>query len=840
MKSSLRLFLFIVYISGSITLFGILLISLPQTVWLQFIRDWSFILTIIFYLLTIEEFYQWVKNGKRSEMSDIVAILFFFFLIFFFSKDFLTSLMGAFSIYLWIGIIELRDYPILNKILIISLVTYNIIFIAGIFSSYLNNSVYLDTSFAFSFWIILILGFILFGRKYLIVWRFLSPEYLMLFIYVIAWLAVVIINRYARIFETSSPFRSGEFNTIDFFLNIYFIFILVNWVIYFISGPILNKLLGIKKIENDDLFKIVNKVKKEIGIKGKVKIGFGKYPILNAMAYGSIFDKRIAIIAEDINQIPKDELKGIIAHELAHIRGKHTLILTFITTIDLIIRMVLDIPATYYDYTFGNPSVPLFTFIVINLSIYIILFILVRILEGRADLRAKKAGFARELAKALYNLESFYASGREIGFNTMLLSEEKITNDNKILDYINTASYLYGSMIKPSRFSLLGNLLNSHPPSYYRIAALLDDKLKPTKEAILPFICLKKSKQKKYAQIFEKSRQKFKVIANEKFKEYFQIDDIAVLSNNLHRREIFKFDLNKDFIFRNKITDEIICGHLMDVQFLDSICARDQFIITNLKTHEKEYLESAFFIRNQIDLGETYYFQKDSPLILKDIQEEERNYIFLDQNNNQFLKPILKTKLPNSMALIKNLENNEVFFKDKGKIRLLKCVGVSKTDDFNNIEIILSEDENLKESELVSYYLKDLIIKPRTIYLPIRKDFQNRKSEVKVMKWLIANKILTQIYLKKPVNNFEMGYIHSIDIENSVKKKSKNEEERHISLLKLGNIFGKETSIPFQTIESIGFELESVIIQKKSATSLTSRLGYKILKKLKPNKIIIT
>ena len=83
MKSSRRLFLFIVYILGAVSLVGILLISLSQTVWLQLIKNWSFILTIILYLLTIEEFYQWVKNGKRSEMSDIVAILFFFFLIFF-------------------------------------------------------------------------------------------------------------------------------------------------------------------------------------------------------------------------------------------------------------------------------------------------------------------------------------------------------------------------------------------------------------------------------------------------------------------------------------------------------------------------------------------------------------------------------------------------------------------------------------------------------------------------------------------------------------------------------------------------------------------------------------
>ena len=127
-------------------------------------------------------------------------------------------------------------------------------------------------------------------------------------------------------------------------------------------------------------------------------------------------------------------------------------------------------------------------------------------MEGNADLRAKKAGYAKELAKALYNLESFYATGREFGLNTMLLCDEKITKDNQFLDYVDTAEYLYRSMIRPSRGSLLANFMNSHPPSYFRIAALLSDELKPGKEALLPFICLKRSKQIKYAKKFEKAR----------------------------------------------------------------------------------------------------------------------------------------------------------------------------------------------------------------------------------------------------------------------------------------------------------------------------------------------
>ncbi|MCK4286750.1 MAG: M48 family metalloprotease, partial [Candidatus Lokiarchaeota archaeon] len=486
---------------------------------------------------------------------------------------------------------------------------------------------------------------------------------------------------------SNKPLIFNDINILDFFFNIYFVLIVINWLIYFVSGPILDKMLGIKKVKDKKTLEIVREVKKDIGIKQNVKVGYGKYPILNAMAYGSFFDKRIAIIAEDINQIPNDELKGIIAHELAHTKGKHTMILTIITTVDLFVRMLFGIPATFYDYTFGNPQIPMAIFIILNLAIYFFLFIFVRILEGRADLKAKRAGYANELSKALYNLESFYATGREIGFNTMLLCDEKITRDNQLLDYMNTAIYLNRSMIKPSRISLLGNFINSHPPSYYRIAALLGDELKPNKEAILPFICLKKSSQKNYAQKFEEARQKFKIIANEKFKQSFQVKDISLLMQSLRKKEVYKFDLTKNFIFRNRITDEIIIGKLNDIHFLDDICEGVQFMITNLKSNQKEIINAAIYTHSQIEFDETYFFQKNTPLTLADIDIKQKNtviensYIFLDKENNKILKPILKTKLPNSLALLKSFKERDIFLKNKGELNISRCVNVLEAND---------------------------------------------------------------------------------------------------------------------------------------------------------------
>ena len=210
----------------------------------------------------------------------------------------------------------------------------------------------------------------------------------------------------------------------------------VNWLIYFISGPILDKMLGIKRVDDERLLAIVDQVKRDIGIKGKVKIGFGKYPILNAMAYGAVFDKRIAIIAESKDQIPEDELKGIIAHELAHTKGRHTLILTLITSGDLLIRMFLGIPATYYDYTFGDPQIPMIVFILLNLVIYMFLYIFVRILEGKADLMSKKAGYANNLAKALYNLERRMFYCLNCPYLVVLCDLEELINWQLLNDHV--------------------------------------------------------------------------------------------------------------------------------------------------------------------------------------------------------------------------------------------------------------------------------------------------------------------------------------------------------------------------------------------------------------------
>ncbi len=837
-----RYSLLLIYLIGSLSTFLIIYFYLKINL-AELFSDWAFLVMICLFAITIEEFYVWAKNGKRSELSDLIAMAFFFFIIYVFTKDILTSIMGAFSIYLWIGVIELKEYPIINKLLTISLITYNLIFIAGVISSYLEkskiltSSIVLDTTFAFSFWIILGLGFLLFGRKYLIVWRFMSPQYLVIFLYIIGWLFVVFLSQFIN------PILL-EFNIkFDLLSIIYVILIVINIIIYFISGAFIDKLLGIKEVKDEKLLNIVEEVKKDIGIKGKVRVGFGKYPILNAQAYGPFFNKRIAIIANDIENIKEDELKGIIAHELAHTKGNHILILTFITIGDLIVRYFLKIPATFYDYTFGNPQIPLIYFIIINIGIYIILYFFVRILEGYADLRTKEAGYKIELTKALYNLESFYASGRETGLNTMLLCEEKITKDNQLLDYIDTAKYISHSMVKPSRISLLGNFINSHPPSYHRIAAILGDDINPYKEAILPLLCAKNSKRIKYGKKFEKQVIEFKEIANNKFKELFDIEDISNLLKDLKIRDLYKDEFEKDYLFKNIINSKLILGKIKDIEFIDDISDTFQYKIENLKNNKIEYLNSFLYPKTEVKFGNHYVFNKDIPLILQEIEfnkeNNDGNYVFVNNNEEKVLKPIKKTKLPISLDLIKTFQGKDLFLKSKGILQITECINVKKTGDTNYTLELMKNHNNNSEKEIFKLSLKDLIVRPKNIYYSIRKSERYKKSETELLNWLLNNKIRSYFYLKKPVNNVEIGYLKEISkkqINFDKNKKTKNEESETIVIIE--NIFNKTIELSLKQLDLISFSYDSAMIQLKSETSGMSKIGYKILKKIKPDKIM--
>ncbi|MFX0030846.1 MAG: hypothetical protein ACFE8B_16655, partial [Candidatus Hermodarchaeota archaeon] len=173
--------------------------------------------------------------------------------------------------------------------------------------------------------------------------------------------------------------------------------------------------------------------------------------------------------------------------------------------------------------------------------------------------------------------------------------------------------------------------------------------------------------------------------------------------------------------------------------------------------------------------------------------------------------------------------------------KVIKCVDIVKAKKLEDYVLILTDPGHDNNQNQMQYSLKDLIIKPQRIYLAISKDLHFRKSEVRILNWLKDNHILIYMYLKKPVNNLEVGYIQNFDINyEETKKKSGNKTIKNHNYISLQNIFGSEINIPYDKVESISFRYNSVMIQIKSATSFSSRLGYKLLKKFKPERIILT
>lgn len=121
----------------------------------------------------------------------------------------------------------------------------------------------------------------------------------------------------------------------------------------------------------------------------------------------------------------------------------------------------------------------------------------------------------------------------------------------------------------------------------------------------------------------------------------------------------------------------------------------------------------------------------------------------------------------------------------------------------------------------------------------ISKSIKYREAELAVVEWLIKNKKQAHVWLKKPVNNLEVGIITNISVNNQIlKQKDLNKENKNEIALVIKNIFGKEKALSYKTIELINFEHDTVLIQKKSDTTFFSGIGYKILKRIKPESVL--
>ncbi|GAH10491.1 unnamed protein product, partial [marine sediment metagenome] len=52
---------------------------------------------------------------------------------------------------------------------------------------------------------------------------------------------------------------------------------------------------------------------------------------------------------------------------------------------------------------------------------------------------------------------------------------------------------------------------------------------------------------------------------------------------DINRIELYKLEIEKDYVFKNKVTDEIVIGKLKDVKFKDGVCDTDEYVVNDIK-----------------------------------------------------------------------------------------------------------------------------------------------------------------------------------------------------------------------------------------------------------------
>ena len=178
----------------------------------------------------------------------------------------------------------------------------------------------------------------------------------------------------------------------------------------------------------------------------------------NAFATGRSPERAaIAVTAGLLDTMPEDELAGVIAHELAHIRNRDTLLMTVTATLAGAVGMVAQFGGMFgRDRSRLGPIGGLLLVILAPLAAMIVQMAVSRNREYEADrLGATIAGSPAGLARALRRLEA----GRHAAINGAAEANP-------------ATAHLF--IVNPLSGARLDNLFSTHPATENRIAALAE------------------------------------------------------------------------------------------------------------------------------------------------------------------------------------------------------------------------------------------------------------------------------------------------------------------------------------------------------------------------------
>jgi heat shock protein HtpX len=190
----------------------------------------------------------------------------------------------------------------------------------------------------------------------------------------------------------------------------------MNFVMYFISGSMVLKMYGAKTIERHqapELFDMVDDLRKRAGLPmPTVAIAPQEQP--NAFATGRNPENAVVCVTSGILRVvTREELEGVIAHELAHIKNRDMLLQTFTATLAGAISYLahMFMWANIFggrDDDGGNPIAAIAMMILAPIAASMVQMAISRQREYKADaVGAEICGRPLALAGALQKLDEY-------------------------------------------------------------------------------------------------------------------------------------------------------------------------------------------------------------------------------------------------------------------------------------------------------------------------------------------------------------------------------------------------------------------------------------------------
>lgn len=243
----------------------------------------------------------------------------------------------------------------------------------------------------------------------------------------------------------------------------------------YILTPIVMRFL--KPLKDEKLLGMMEQLSREAGMKKAPRLTIAETAEINAVAYNSIFGKRIGITtgllqAYNDKKLDDKELEGILAHELGHHKSLDTLKNSFVFSfVSLIEGMGYLILVTGTGLTRASEDLSESTAGLLAMLMGGIIALSGLIMRLLAKLVSALAFHFSRVQE--YRADAFGAELR--GRETMANALRKIHGLNNELVAKEVAALPYANrwQLRPAKLSWVDRLFSTHPPTEKRIKALL-------------------------------------------------------------------------------------------------------------------------------------------------------------------------------------------------------------------------------------------------------------------------------------------------------------------------------------------------------------------------------